>query len=815
MILRGLLSLMLIAGLLPINNIQINANGNSLVLGSETSVVLLHSPILVDSGITASFTGSVSRIKVTVTNGSNGDKLSAPSYSECSYSSSTYILLCEGTYTASQATAILRNVYFDSLSNDLATREIEFSVGTGIIPFEFSPGNYHYYEYVNDPVYWSDAKIAAEERTFEGMTGYLATVMSEEENAFISTKLGENAWLGGSDCYTYINAASGSEVYADQDEAEGHWYWVTGPEKGQQFSEGNDTPETLPDMYAAFAEEEPNNSGEEHFLEIYVEDQTWNDLADDSDDGYGYVVEYSGGTDVNLISLTVTKQLEIDAQIVRYYNDDSEVTGTVPVDLKLDYEVGDTVTVLGNPGSLTKANAVFLGWTDGTTTYHAGDTFTFSERIVLKPVFGVFDLTDTPMYYMKDSGNTYSIDGAFFDYLTVEKIWVSKLTIDLSNEKSGDLLSFLDDGTYTCNDDACYDSDAGEYSTYELLSTYDEDTMTLIITTDVPVSPGEITYFISNTLFDTSGDVGDRTVTVSLYSNASTVIISDSRTIRVYNGYHVTYLDDDHMTAPIDSNKYTYNEEVVTYTPSDVDYPGYRFLYWLGSDGNAYFPEWEFSIKEDLTMTAVYTSTYNSTDSIDNFLSVDPIITGFEDYINTYRSYYNNYEEWKGLLKLFELENSEVNANDLDLFLHYFSEAHPKDDHEYFLMDLQMFIIYWTEGSSIPAYDQYTYLEYGEGEGSVPITISFILPEALRGRSDYQIVRLHWSNGNSIFTEIETTYDPVTFKITFQTDRFSFYSLTYASTKDIPDTGNDANYGFMLLLASLILVWISKRKVSE
>ncbi|GEM_PF-6885933 len=76
----------------------------------------------------------------------------------------------------------------------------------------------------------------------------------------------------------------------------------------------------------------------------------------------------------------IKKKVE-DESAPRYkvvYNGNGEDAGEVPVDPN-EYKEGDTVTVLGNPGSLTKSGYVFVGWNtkaDGSgTEYGEGETF--------------------------------------------------------------------------------------------------------------------------------------------------------------------------------------------------------------------------------------------------------------------------------------------------------------------------------------------------------------------------------------------------------------------------------------------------------
>jgi len=126
----------------------------------------------------------------------------------------------------------------------------------------------HYYEVVKSCVSWDTAldKAAATYNKSLGLTGYLATVTSAAENAFIDSIIGNaDVWLGGSD-----------------EKNEGTWKWMAGPEKGQTIS------------YTNWTNGEPNNSGwltGEDYLMMYASTGKWNDTSC-SDKNY-YVVEFN------------------------------------------------------------------------------------------------------------------------------------------------------------------------------------------------------------------------------------------------------------------------------------------------------------------------------------------------------------------------------------------------------------------------------------------------------------------------------------------------------------------------------------------
>jgi hypothetical protein len=151
------------------------------------------------------------------------------------------------------------------------------SMAAQAVPVEWAVangGNGHYYEYVFTPVSLDVARAASLTSTLFGLSGYLATVTSAEENAFLGTldPVGPGqGWLGGSDAAV-----------------EGDWRWMDGPEAGQLFWTGGLG--GTPVGFAAWAQFEPNDflAGEDY---LDRDGGTWNDIA--RTDLRGYFVEYS------------------------------------------------------------------------------------------------------------------------------------------------------------------------------------------------------------------------------------------------------------------------------------------------------------------------------------------------------------------------------------------------------------------------------------------------------------------------------------------------------------------------------------------
>jgi hypothetical protein len=136
-------------------------------------------------------------------------------------------------------------------------------------------GNGHYYVFTKESAGWDDG-ISRSSLYLDKLDtyGYLATVTSADENNFIvnysynGSKIPNNGFLGGTDYQGYSPAS------------EGNWIWQTGPEQGQIFR-SNGTNQ----MYANWNGGEPNNRGNQDFLQLYSSGY-WDDVDPGSVGGY-------------------------------------------------------------------------------------------------------------------------------------------------------------------------------------------------------------------------------------------------------------------------------------------------------------------------------------------------------------------------------------------------------------------------------------------------------------------------------------------------------------------------------------------------
>jgi gliding motility-associated-like protein len=179
-------------------------------------------------------------------------------------------------------------VYSSSSSYPSGIKKFSISIGQA----NYLPSNGHYYEYVpNIGITWTNAKAVAQTNIYYGLQGYLATITNDDEAQLCGEQASGNGWIGGSD-----------------EQQEGNWKWMTGPETGTNMS------------FTFWNTGEPNNLFDEDYAHITAPGLgitgSWNDLSNSGDASgdyqpKGYIVEYGGMPGDPVIQISTSSTITI------------------------------------------------------------------------------------------------------------------------------------------------------------------------------------------------------------------------------------------------------------------------------------------------------------------------------------------------------------------------------------------------------------------------------------------------------------------------------------------------------------------------
>ena len=280
----------------------------------------------------------------------------------------------------------VREVAFTSTDANISgERFFSFTIGDA----NYLPSTDHFYIFKeNNLVTWSDAKILAEASTYYGLQGYLVTILSEEESIISAEQITGTGWIGASD-----------------EDNEGEWKWMTGPETGTIFWNGTAGGAAPPGMYENWNTGEPNEfQGGEDYAHITADgvgiDGSWNDLPDDTSgqpvdfQAKGYIVEYGGTPGDPVLNISTSTSIYIP-----------EITGTTTDRTCTGGSVSLSATVSEGEiywyDALTDGNLLFTGDTFSTpaltssTTYYVAaspEGCATTERIAVEAI-----VDDTPV----------------------------------------------------------------------------------------------------------------------------------------------------------------------------------------------------------------------------------------------------------------------------------------------------------------------------------------------------------------------------------------------------------------------------------
>lgn len=277
--------------------------------------------------------------------------------------------------------AAVNDVVFESSSTS-PTEEKYFSFTIGSA--NYLPETGHYYEYIPDlGIRWDDAVVAAENSSFFGLQGYLATITSDVEAQLTGEQASGTGWIGGTDEAT-----------------EGQWRWVTGPEAGTVFWNGAGNGSTP--NFAFWNTNEPNDLNGEDYAHITDPSLgitgSWNDLPITGGDGIyepqGYIVEYGGMPGDPTLTLSASTKITTPkiSDVVS-----GTVCGPGTVTLQAASTIGDVLWFDSETGGspIGSGGSFQTPWLVSNTTFYAlasyngclsGERVAVEAEVKLKPV---------------------------------------------------------------------------------------------------------------------------------------------------------------------------------------------------------------------------------------------------------------------------------------------------------------------------------------------------------------------------------------------------------------------------------------------
>lgn len=167
---------------------------------------------------------------------------------------------------------------------------VTLSVAATVNPtgYFYNGVNGHFYRPISTGTTYTNARTLSSQQTFKGQQGYLVTITSADEDAFIYNNVPQNQiWFALTDEVT-----------------EGRWVIDAGPELGTVIKTSNgQTAGNILGQYNNWAGGEPNNSGNEDYAVTKWNGTQWNDLPNGFNNPY--VIEF--GTWSNPDNATFTE----------------------------------------------------------------------------------------------------------------------------------------------------------------------------------------------------------------------------------------------------------------------------------------------------------------------------------------------------------------------------------------------------------------------------------------------------------------------------------------------------------------------------
>ena len=373
----------------------------------------------------------------------------------------------------------------------------------------------------------------------------------------------------------------------------------------------------------------------------------WNTAANGSGTGYTNGQQLTMGTN----NITLYAQWNLIPTYGITYNGNQNSGGSVPVDLST-YTNGQSVTVMGNSGSLTKTGFAFAGW--NTLASGTGLQYNPGQMLVMGSVnvilYAVWSATYSVTYTGNgNNGGNPPIDGNLYT--------------------NGQIVTVLGNtGAMTCNSKTFtgWNTQAGGGGiTYTQGQTFSmsygiilyalwTSNLTYSVTYNTTGStggsaPNDSTQYQTGQQVTVQGNIGylvKAGFVLSAWSNTNNTVFSFSQTfsmgpdnVNLYpvwtQTYTVTYSGNGSTggNAPVDGNAYTNGQTVtVSGNTGGLTIAGFIFSKWntqAGGGGSSYSAGNTFAMGSgNMTLyaqwTATYTVTYNGNSSSGGMVPTDP-----------------------------------------------------------------------------------------------------------------------------------------------------------------------------------------------
>ncbi len=218
---------------------------------------------------------------------------------------------------------------------------VQISVTATVNPvgYYYNPINGHFYRPISTTATYDNAKALSASQSFKGQTGYLVTITSANEEAFIISNVPQtNIWFALTDRVQ-----------------EGFWRIDAGPENGTLIKTQNgQTAGNIVGQYNNWCGGEPNNAGDEDFaVTKWGGGSCWNDLPGSAGWSNPYIVEFGTWanpeqqTFTDFYSANVTNQVSLGS-----------ISGTISVPTLSTYPTISLFRVVNGVDNLIETKTV-------------------------------------------------------------------------------------------------------------------------------------------------------------------------------------------------------------------------------------------------------------------------------------------------------------------------------------------------------------------------------------------------------------------------------------------------------------------------